>query len=277
MKQTPWLVGTRLPTRNLRLYCFSYAGGGAHAYTPWQRALGPNIELSAIQMPGRGARMGEPPVESMTQLVETLVDVIVSDADMPYAFFGHSLGGLIAFEVARCLARQRKTMPQRLIVSGCAAPQHRNQSRQLHRLSDDALIQALADYNGTPPEILANQELMALLLPMIRADFGLAERYAYLAGPSLDIPISVFAGTEDQHVSSAGKWAEESSVTCRVHSFEGDHFFIHTRRDAVVACLKRELESDILSLPWKTNATAFLRIGKCEGSAPGHPPLVSVG
>lgn len=245
MKSSRWLVGTRSPTRKIRLYCFSYAGGGAHAFMPWQTALGPEIELVAIQMPGRGSRISEPPVQAMLPLIEALAEVIAEENDTPFAFFGHSLGGLVAFELARYCSSHRMAMPKHLIVSGCAAPQHRRLLRRLHDLPDAALIQALVDYNGTPPEILANQELMALLLPMIRADFKIGECYLYQAGEKLSIPISVYAGTRDQNVSSAQKWADETSLLCQVHSFEGDHFFIHAQRDAVVACLKSELEQVI--------------------------------
>lgn len=245
MTNSPWLTGARVASRKLRLYCFSYAGGGAHAFSSWQSALGPYIEIAAIQLPGRGARISEPPIEALPQLIETLASVIASQDNTPFAFFGHSLGGLLAFELTRYCVSHHLPAPQRLIASGCAAPRYRDQSRQLHRLSDQALIQSLADYNGTPPEILTNHELMALLLPMIRADFGLAERYAYNPGTRLSIPITVFAGTRDQHVSNAQHWGEETTGQCQVHAFEGDHFFIHAQREAVLARLKYDLEDDI--------------------------------
>lgn len=247
LTSSPWLVGARLPARKLRLYCFSYAGGGAHAYTPWQAELGSEIEVCAIQLPGRGARMGEQPMTSMRELVETLAGVIARQDRTPFAFFGHSLGGLVAFELARLCARRGLALPERLVVSGCAAPQHRKRSRQLHALPDDELIQALADYNGTPPEILAHRELMELLLPMIRADFGLAETYAYSAGPALPVDITVLTGDDDMHVSHATEWQKETEARCEVHRFPGDHFFINSQRSAVLACLRAELSALITS------------------------------
>jgi surfactin synthase thioesterase subunit len=135
-------------------------------------------------------------------------------------------------------------MPERLIVSGCDAPQIPRASRHLHTLDDDALIDALRKFNGTPSEILENRELMALLLPIIRADFRLLADYQYHSGPLLNIPVLVLTGTQDNHVSwqGLGGWQNETMGVCRIRSFEGDHFFIHSARDAVLACLSDELD-----------------------------------
>jgi surfactin synthase thioesterase subunit len=242
MRSSPWLLGTPQAGRKLRLYCFAYAGGGAHAYLPWQRHLGPDIEVCAVQLPGRGTRMAEPPCTSMDELVLNLAQVLSTQERTPFAFFGHSLGALVAFELARFCARHALPMPQRLIVSGASAPRGRT-PRHLHTLSDAALIDALRDYDGSPPEVLADRELMALLLPMIRADFTLGETYAYRPGPLLNLPITVLAGKADGHgaVASASNWCEETRATCTVHSFEGGHFFIQSAQDAVLACLRATL------------------------------------
>jgi surfactin synthase thioesterase subunit len=229
----------------MRLYCFCYAGGNATSFMPWQAALDSSIEICAIQLPGRGARLGEKPYRSLSALVADLAEVIALDDAIPFAFFGHSLGGLIAFETARYCQWHSRPMPQHLFVSGCAAPQYRSPSRHLHTLSNHELIQALQKYNGTPIEVLANRELMDIVLPAIRADFALAEDYTYILGPLLPTPITVLTGKLDDHVSlaQAEGWRRETLGECRVELFEGDHFFINGEMREVLDCIKPELEA----------------------------------
>lgn len=243
MMATPWLVRRPGPAGRLRLYCFSYAGGSAATFSEWQPVLGPDIEVCAIQLPGRGARLAEAAITSLPDLVQMIAAVTSSQGNGPFAFFGHSLGGLLAFETARYCKLHRLPMPQHLIVSGSAAPRQRDTSRQLHLLGDQELIDELRKYNGTPPAVLENRELMELLLPMIRADFSLVERYRYRAGALLDMPIAVLAGRADPHVSPAQAqgWASETTAGARVHWVDGDHFFVNAKRTAVLDCVREVL------------------------------------
>lgn len=137
----------------------------------------------------------------------------------------------------------RHAQPVHLFVSGCAAPQDRSHSRHLHALPDDELLQELKEYNGTPPEIMANRALMDLILPTLRADFMLAEVYTYRAAPRLAMPITVFSGRADPHISEtqAQSWAKETSASCDVTFFDGDHFFINHERQAILESVSREL------------------------------------
>lgn len=227
----------------MRLFCFSYAGGSAASYYSWQAALDPAIEVCAIALPGRGARLGEPPVRSLALLVETLARIIGRERDLPFAFFGHSLGALVAFEVARHCQRNGAPMPERLFLSGSAAPPNRPLSRRLHELDDASLIAALRQYNGAPAAVLDEPELMALMLPTVRADFALAADYAYQREPALAVPLSVYGGEHDQHVCFDGlkQWRHETTGPTSLHCFPGDHFFIQSARQAVLAQLKSEL------------------------------------
>jgi surfactin synthase thioesterase subunit len=249
MHSTPWLMSQPAKPGSqprFRLYCFSYAGGSATSYLPWQAALEPAIEVCAVQLPGRGPRLAESPVRSLPLLVETLAHIIPRHSDdLPFAFFGHSLGGLVAFELARHCRHQRLPMPEHLFVSASNAPQCRPTGRHLHELDDARLIAALKDYNGTPPAALEDRELMDLLLPSIRADFALADDYHYRPGPPLDIPISVLAGKRDKHVVSERlcRWQEETTEACNLHWFEGDHFFIHANQREVLDCVQAEIAS----------------------------------
>ncbi len=187
--------------------------------------------------------MAEPPIASLSALIRQIAPVITQENDLPFAFFGHSVGALVAFELARYLRLHGLTGPGHLFASGCQAPQYRSPSRQLHQLADPAFIDELRVYNGTPAEVLENSELMELLLATIRADFAVAENYCYRAGPALLAPISVFAGKQDDNKApgQVDGWKKETARDCRVTWFEGGHFFIDTERHAVLKQLNTEL------------------------------------
>ncbi|SFV14432.1 thioesterase II family protein [Pseudoduganella namucuonensis] len=242
MQHTPWLTRLCSGAPRMRLYCFPYAGGGAEIYAGWHAAL-PGVEICAVQLPGRGSRFGETPIDTLSELLAELAQLTSRDRSLPFAFFGHSLGALLAFELARYCRRHYLPLPQCLIVSGCDAPNQRKSGGALHTLPDDELIAALGRYNGTPPQVLANAELMALLLPAIRADFALGERYAYRLQPPLALPLSVYAGKDDTLLSpeTVKGWSVETSETCRTQWFNGDHFFLHAQRDAVLEALRGDL------------------------------------
>jgi len=246
MNPSPWLIRQPNAARRLRLFCFPYSGGNAVSFSPWQRELDPAIEVCAVQLPGRGARFREKPYTSFSALIETLAELIKHQDQLPFVFFGHSLGALMAFELARYCRQHGLPLPAHLFASGCNAPAFRSKtkSRRLHELEDDALIDALKDFNGTPQEILENRELMNLVLPVIRADFALGADYRYQPGPPLDIPISVLSGKLDKHVQPEGLagWQKETTQELRSHRFEGDHFFINSARTEVLECLSAELQ-----------------------------------
>lgn len=243
MHTPSWFVRQPGSTRRLRLYCFAYAGGSATSFLTWQAALDPAVELCAIQLPGRGARFSEKPFDQLRPLVTTLADQIQRDSTLPCAFFGHSLGSLLAFEVARQLQLEGQRMPSHLFLSGCQAPRYRTPSKNLSRLDDASLIEALKQYNGTPREVLEHRELMALLLPTIRADFALVDDFKYQSGPLLDVPLTILAGKSDQYdlPLQVEGWREETGRECRVEWFEGDHFFIHSQQAAVLECVNADL------------------------------------
>ncbi|QSX79990.1 thioesterase [Lysobacter solisilvae] len=227
----------------MRLFCFPYAGGSAFNFSAWRGRLDPGVEICAVQLPGRGARIGEAPIATMPALLRAMAPAITQLNSLPFAFFGHSVGALIAFELARYLRLHGVQGPEHLFMSGCQAPQFRSPSAGLHRLPDAAFIEELRDYNGTPEEVLDNRELMALMLPTIRADFALAEEYSYRSGPLLQVPVSVYAGTQED-IRAPGQvdgWQKETTGPCAVTWFDGGHFFINSQRDAVIGQLNADL------------------------------------
>lgn len=232
--------------RRIRLYCFPYSGGNAAAFVPWQREIDPAIELCAIQLPGRGSRFRELPCTSFKTLIHTLGDVLRErqhQHPLPFAFFGHSLGALVAFELARYGRDRGWPMPEHLIVSGCSAPPLREKRRNLHELPDAQLIEKLRDYNGTPREILDNPEFAKLFLPVVRADFALGADYQYEAAAPLEIPVTTFAGQQDIHATphEMQEWQQHGSAAYQSHVFRGGHFFINEEKRLILDRL-----SDIL-------------------------------
>lgn len=214
-----------------RLFYFPHAGGNAAAVLPWQQELGSSVELQVALLPGRGLRLFEPPLYDLDELVGRLsaaVAELTEGRDRPFAFFGHSLGALVAFEVARSLRRQRLPGPFCLWACGAEGPQTRVVKQRLHELPDDELIDALRDYQGTPAEVLDDRELTGLLLPGIRADFALSECYRYRAEPPLELPIHLLRGEHDPYAEAelAAGWALESTRPLRETCFSGDHFFL---------------------------------------------------
>ncbi len=237
--EVDWFTRGSNPAAAMRVFLFPFAGGNASAFLPWQASLGPSLELRVAQLPGRGARMFDPPLADLDELVARLARAVAGLADRPFLFFGHSVGALLAFETARQLRRTGGPLPAALWVSGAEGPRTRVLLQHLHQLEEAELIEALRDYRGTPGEMLDNQELMELVLPAIRADFALSERYAYRPEPPLELPISVLLGDADEYVvpERAAGWAAETSYPITEHRFAGDHFFLNEHRQAIAALI----------------------------------------
>lgn len=239
---SPWFVRRRQIAPSVRLFCFPYSGGQAGLYTPWQAALGEEVEVCGIQLPGRGARIRETPFRSLDAVVDAVAPLIAEEDDAPFAIFGHSMGALLAYEVTRRLIHVYDRVPARLFVSGCEAPRLRSPGT-MHLLSDAALIDELRRLNGTPQAVLANRELLELFLPILRADFSIGGTYAYQAPAPLDVPITVLAGTSDPYTPYArvAPWLDESQRGGEVRWFDGDHFFIHSSQADVLTCIEAAL------------------------------------
>lgn len=245
MKHSPWVASRPTPNARLRLFCFPFAGGAATQFGSWQAQLGPEIQVCAIQPPGRGERFHEPPFTQWTPLISELSRVIAKYDDLHYAFFGHSLGGLMAFELARACTALSLPLPLHLFVSATNAPLTAPDRPDVTRMDNSALKKRLSEYNGTPAEVLDNHELMELLLPTIRADLTLLQNYRYRVQERLPIPLSIMAGKNDAHIDHGAlpAWKEETTGPFYQHAFNGDHFYIQSERDAVLQQLRTALAS----------------------------------
>jgi medium-chain acyl-[acyl-carrier-protein] hydrolase len=229
----------------VRLFCFPYSGDSASAYRTWQERLPPHVEVCPVQLPGRESRLKEPPFTRMLPLVKVMAEVLRPFMDMPFAFFGHSLGGRLGFELAREVRTRYGLSPSRLFVSAAAAPQIAFPKVHVHHLPDEDLVRRIRQLGGTPELVLQHEELMSMLMPLIRADFALSETYVYEAGAPLRCPVSVFGGTEDPEVSqeSLEAWKAETCEATSVRMYPGGHFFLHDRQTEVLRAITEDLKA----------------------------------
>jgi medium-chain acyl-[acyl-carrier-protein] hydrolase len=241
--KNPWLVTPAPnPDTPLRLICFPYAGGSAPMYRNWQGGL-PELEVTAIQYPGRGTRMFDPAMTSVTELVDGITEALLPLMDRPLALFGYSLGSLLAFEVARNLRRKHGLAPVHLFVAARKAPQMPLGSRIIHKFSREEFIEELRRMGGTPKEILNNAEMMELVLPTLRADFQVNETYEYRAEAPFDIPMTAFGGTRDPRASEEelAAWGEHTAADFEMHLYEGEHFFINQLEKELMQAVAKDL------------------------------------
>lgn len=238
-----WVVHGPTADATLRLICFPYAGGTASVFRSWAAGLPGNIEVCAVQLPGRANRISEPPFTELDALVADVGQTVATHCDIPVAFFGHSLGSIVSFEVARWLRRHHGLLPVHLYVSGRRAPHLSNTEAPDYQKDDDAFLARLAELKGTPPELLANAELLQLVIPTLRADFQLAQTYRYLPGPPLSCPITVVSGREDEECTDArmDAWAQHTVGPFRKHLLDGHHFYLNTNTRALLKVLATDL------------------------------------
>lgn len=234
---------SRHPRCRARLFCFPYAGGSAAVFRAWPADLAPDIEVYPALLPSRGPRLSESPLKRISSMAERLAADIRPHLDRPFAFFGHSMGALIAFELARRLREEAGVEPAHLFVSACRAPQIRDPDPPVHNLPDAEFIEHLRKLNGTPAEVLEHPELMALMLPLLRADFEAVETYRYAAGPRLGCRVSAYGGLADTSVKREDLegWREMTDGEFVLRMFDGDHFFIHQAPQQLLRTLDREL------------------------------------
>lgn len=235
------------PNAQFRLFCFPFAGAGAAAYRGWPEKTLPGCEALLVQPPGRENRIREAGYTSLTALAAQLGGEILAWIDRPYALFGHSMGGLLAFEVARWLRRSRAPEPLALFVSASRAPYQRWPDPPVHRLSDRAFLDEIdRRYRSVPPVVLSDPELRELLTPGIRADMTMVETYECAAEPPLPCPIWAFGGSSDTEVTEAelAGWQQQTSAGFSLTMFDRGHIYLQEEaatltQSIVTACTRR--------------------------------------
>lgn len=226
------------PDAKLRIFCFPYAGGSPAVFRNWPAMLPEEIELTAICYPGRDRRFSEPLCSDMSQFIEALYTDIQDALDIPYIFFGHSLGALISYELATRIQLTNSRPPNKLIVSAKRPPTLPLTSAAISSLPDNMLLAELKRLNGIPEEMLENDEIMAFFMPIIRADFRLNEQYQFGNHAPLSCPVDVWFGLQDSiPEAEMCKWLELTTGPTSTRAFKGDHFFINSDQDHAVAQL----------------------------------------
>jgi surfactin synthase thioesterase subunit len=228
----------------VRLVCFPHAGGAATAYAPLAQALPAAIEVLALQYPGRQERLAEPCLESVDELVAAIVPELrpwIDGPAPPFALFGHSTGAIVAYEVARVLERQG-IVPLGLFASGRRGPStHRDE--HVHRGGDRSLLREVARLGGTPPELLADEEVQQMMLPALRGDYKAIETYVWRPGPPLGCPIWALLGEDDPLAteSEAAAWRSQTSAAFELHVLPGRHFYLVDQQPPVVDLISHRL------------------------------------
>ncbi|MDX2229704.1 MAG: alpha/beta fold hydrolase [Leptolyngbyaceae cyanobacterium bins.349] len=231
MLPSPWLKCLAPNSQaSLRLFCFPYAGGSAATFGCCSEFLPAWIEMWAIQLPGRSDRFKEAPIYQLSSLVQLLFPHLQPHLDRPFAFWGHSMGALLSFEVARTLRTERHISPCHLFVSGRRAPHLPDRLPHLHTLADQEFLAELHRFNGTPSKVLNHPELMQLLLPCLRADFSICGTYVYVDQAPLECWIAAFAGTQDssEPPELLEGWRLQTRSQFSLQVLPGDHFFPFT-------------------------------------------------
>ena len=234
------------PQASLRLFCFHFAGGDASLYRLWTTQLPASIEVCPIELPGRATRRTEPPITDFPTLIDTLGRRILPFLkERPFALFGHSFGGVIAFELTRTLRRWGAPMPVRLFLSACPALHLRPRAAPpISHLPDTEFLEQISLRFGTPREVLTSQDVRDSVLPALRADLFLAESYQYVPEPPLDVPLSSFGATEDATVGAheVREWGQQTTADFRPRMFSGNHFYLTAERPRLYQALLEDLQ-----------------------------------
>jgi medium-chain acyl-[acyl-carrier-protein] hydrolase len=228
--------------RPVQLFSLPHAGGISSLYEAWRPLLAPTIELVPIELPGRGRRLSERPLRSLERLTEDLTAGILLSLHPPFAFFGHSMGAVLAFECARTLSVAHGYDPLVLFASGHRAPQlSPRDGRQIHGLDDASFLAWARELSGGLNDALEHAELRDLFLPVLRTDLTAMETYVYRPGRPLACDIVALGGIDDPYVSEAelAAWAEQTTGDFHMQLFPGNHFFIHHKADQVTAEIAR--------------------------------------
>lgn len=240
---TKWIIRSKPNAQaQARLFCFPYAGGGASLYRMWSSCLPADIEICAVQLPGREQRFTDPPYTQMAPLVHAVADALMPWLDRPYAIFGHSMGALIGFELAHICHQRHLRMPEILFASGCRAPQLPARRPEIHSLPDARFIEEVSAMNGVPQAILAQTELLQLILPWLRADFTLVETYHPVAREPLPCAITAFGGLQDAIVNQdeIAAWSHCTRGNFTRRMVPGDHFFLTSSQDMLTRALAHD-------------------------------------
>lgn len=231
----------------IKIIALPYAGGNKYSYKGLQSKLDGRFQLITIELPGRGARIAEPLLTNVQSIIEDLLIQIRPHLNTPFIIYGHSMGGLLGNLLIQQLNAKGLPLPLLFMASGCSGPQASNYSKNRHKLPDTALIKELEKLGGFPNEVLKSKELMAFILPILRADFQALDCYQYQKKAPYNVPIYALAGTTEAITDKQLEaWLAETSQTCTYRRLPGNHFFILQHFDKLAKIIQQELSSAVL-------------------------------
>jgi medium-chain acyl-[acyl-carrier-protein] hydrolase len=241
--RTPWLPVRPKGEPGIRLFCFPHAGAGSLAYREWGRLLPPSIQVLPVLPPGRETRFSEAPYTHIEPYVEDLASALAPELQVPYALFGHSLGALVAFELARRVRASRLTAPVHLFVSGRIAPQLTEHRRSLHRLPAHDLAREVTALGGVPAQFDLGDHQFGHVLAALRADLSVNETYAFRTEPVLDTAVTALGGTADPRVNDGelAAWRAQTRGPFALRTYWGGHFYLAEHRSALLSLIVRTL------------------------------------
>jgi surfactin synthase thioesterase subunit len=235
-----------------RLFCFPFAGGSAAAFAGWGEKLKPGIEVWAAQPRGRGRRFSEPLHQSVAEMVQDYLQVIRAYLDLPFAFYGHSLGGLLALELALQLRAEGLPLPGHLFMGASAPPVAGLIHPRISHLSDEGFLTAVQErYSGIPDSVLKESELMEIFLPALKADFSAYETFDRNSVTQVRCPITALAGSDDGVTAPdvMQEWRRHTEVSFDLRIIPGDHFFLSTSGELVLSTIREKMLSILPETP----------------------------
>ena len=248
----PWFhIKKPMPNAKMRLFCFPYAGGSAQIYVDWHEYLPDSVEVVALQYPGRGSRFADPLIGTCKEMVDSIIPEMLPALNKPFALFGHSNGGMVSFELARELYKRGVTNQLHHFLSAKRAIHLPPVRKPMHNLPFDEFIEQIVDLGGTPPEILAQKELMELFVPILRSDFSLGETFSYQDTHKLHCDATLLYGSEDNDVPKEDvlAWQQLIEKPVDTHEFEGGHFFINSGKEKVLELVNHKLVQILAQIP----------------------------
>lgn len=251
MRDDQWVRRFHPPRQNrARLVCFPHAGGSASFFFPVSKALSPALDVLAIQYPGRQDRRLEPGITSIAELADQATEALRSHLDRPLILFGHSMGAIVAFEVARRLERDGDGRVIDLFVSGRRAPS-RHQDENVHLRDDEGIVAELKLMSGTDAALLGDDEILRMILPAIRSDYTAIETYRCEPGATVSCPITVLVGEADPRTSpdEASAWNDHTTGLFELHTYAGGHFFLAHHQPEITNLIRAHSISTVSGRP----------------------------
>lgn len=237
----------------IKLFCLPYGGGSAVIFKDWKKYIHPSIELHAIELTGRGSRYGTPFYKSMDEAVSDICNMISKDVDScRYAIFGHSMGSMLSYELAHKLKSLKHPAPLHIFFSGKRPPHIERRNKNIHLLPDEEFMAEIMELGGTPNELLTDKELWEIYIPILKADFKIIETYRHVEkDEKLDCNITILWGKQDHigMISEVYEWRSYTDQGCKIHLFDGGHFFIKEFMCDVVSIINTQLLQSTHALP----------------------------